>query len=93
MKNIMCWHCWTYAVGLIVAVLNYWLAETTPLPIVAWTSWLCAVGVMVLLAALFITNAIAGCYPWSPKVVDYHDDMKICPGQSVRIDIDLNEKH
>lgn len=40
-------------------------------------------------AELFYINAQAGCYPWSPAIVEYHDGMTICPGQGARMRIDL----
>ena len=30
---------------------------------------------------LLVLNARAGCYPWSPREVEYHDHMTLCPGQ------------
>lgn len=38
---------------------------------------------------LFYLNAKGGCFPWSPKEVEYHDNMTICPGQSTRMSIPL----
>jgi hypothetical protein len=35
--------------------------------------------------ALFYINARAGCWPWSPKVVPYHEGMTICPGQAAMV--------
>lgn len=35
----------------------------------------------------FWINADAGCWPWSPAEVEYHDGMTICPGQSARATI------
>jgi hypothetical protein len=39
-----------------------------------------------LLPWLFIIalNLGAGCPPWAPSVVEYHDGMTLCPGQSAR---------
>lgn len=37
--------------------------------------------------ALFVINASAGCWPWSPGDVEYHDGMTICPGQSAHLDL------
>lgn len=31
---------------------------------------------------IFYINARAGCWPWSPKMVEYHRGMTLCPGQS-----------
>ncbi len=28
-----------------------------------------------------VDNALAGCFPWAPKVVDYYPGMTLCPGQ------------
>jgi hypothetical protein len=36
---------------------------------------------------VFYVNARAGCWPWSPREVEYHDGMMICPGQSARATI------
>lgn len=43
-------------------------------------------------AFVFYLNAKAGCWPWSPKVVDYHEGMTICPGQSARATIIIQIK-
>ena len=31
---------------------------------------------------LFFINASYGCWPWSPKVVEYKPGMTLCPGQT-----------
>lgn len=36
---------------------------------------------------LFAINARAGCFPWSPKVVDYREGMTLCPGQIMRVPV------
>lgn len=36
---------------------------------------------------LFLLNAEAGCWPWSPTDALYRDGMTICPGQSVHVKI------
>jgi hypothetical protein len=33
---------------------------------------------------LLYINARAGCYPWSPAEVEFHEGMTICPGQRAR---------
>lgn len=33
---------------------------------------------------LFIANGQAGCWPWSPAVVELRPGMTICPGQTAR---------
>jgi len=35
---------------------------------------------------IFIINAKAGCWPWSPRVVEFRQGMTLCPGQSTRVD-------
>ena len=37
--------------------------------------------------ARLLINARAGCFPWSPREVEYHDGMTIFPGQSARMTI------
>jgi hypothetical protein len=32
--------------------------------------------------ALFIVNAFGGCFPWSPRDVQYYPGMTLCPGQT-----------
>lgn len=32
---------------------------------------------------LIVTNARAGCFPWSPAYVAYQPNMTLCPGQTV----------
>ena len=32
-------------------------------------------------AGLIASNALAGCWPWSPKVVEFYQGMTLCPGQ------------
>ena len=34
---------------------------------------------------LLAVNARAGCFPWSPPVVEFRQGMNICPGQVARI--------
>jgi len=52
---------------------------------------LTALGIALVLRGreivLLAINASAGCYPWSPKVVPYHDDMMLCPGQQTHVPI------
>jgi hypothetical protein len=49
-----------------------------------WIRWInLAVGFLIL--AIIGSNAIAGCYPWSPKTVIFHQGMTICPGQTTTI--------
>ena len=38
---------------------------------------------------LLVENAKGGCFPWSPAVVEYHEGMTLCPGQSVIITIKI----
>lgn len=44
---------------------------------------------------LFLINARAGCWPWSPKVVAYKPGMTLCPGQTavMRIELPNNGDH
>lgn len=42
--------------------------------------------------ALIVINAKGGCYPWSPREVEYHDGMTLCPGQSARTRIEIKVK-
>lgn len=37
---------------------------------------------VIFLASIFFINASAGCYPWSPKEVPFHQGMTLCPGQT-----------
>lgn len=39
--------------------------------------------------ALLWINARGGCYPWSPREVEYHDHMTLCPGQTARMHIPI----
>lgn len=34
---------------------------------------------------LFVINAKGGCFPWSPKEVEYYDGVTLCPGQSTSL--------
>ena len=36
---------------------------------------------------LFLINARAGCFPWTPPEVEYREGMTLCPGQSARMTI------
>lgn len=38
---------------------------------------------------LFFMNASAGCYPWSPKTVPFHQHMTLCPGQETTVPVEL----
>jgi hypothetical protein len=38
---------------------------------------------------LIAVNAWAGCYPWSPSVVEYVPHMTLCPGQTMLIRVPL----
>jgi hypothetical protein len=45
-----------------------------------------AIAAMVWLILLAI-NAAGGCYPWSPKDVEFHQGMTLCPGQTAHIEL------
>jgi hypothetical protein len=34
---------------------------------------------------IIVINARAGCWPWTPAVVDYREGMTFCPGQKAII--------
>jgi hypothetical protein len=44
-----------------------------------------ALGMLVI----FAINAAGGCYPWSPKDVEFHQGMTLCPGQTAHGTIKL----
>jgi hypothetical protein len=41
----------------------------------------------------FMVNAEYGCFPWSPAVVQYHDSMTVCPGQTVIVGIPVPNRN
>lgn len=47
--------------------------------------WACLIALLAIDLPRMLINASAGCWPWSPRVVEYHDNMTLCPGQRARI--------
>lgn len=52
------------------------------LPVLRWINL--AVGIFIIALVILSqgVSVMAGCYPWSPKTVSFHQNMTICPGQS-----------
>ena len=62
-----------------------------------WLLMICAV-MLIFDAAMAIypteivllwINAQAGCYPWSPKEVEFKQGMTLCPGQNAKMTIEI----
>lgn len=69
---------------------NRWLGRRRKIIIAVALAILMADAALALFrdrVALFIVNGRAGCWPWSSGVVEYHDGMTLCPGQSVELQI------
>ena len=62
-------------------MISIWtlIALTWAANVVLWTA-----GDRVI---LFVINARAGCWPWSPAEVEYYPGMTLCPGQTAKTTI------
>lgn len=73
----------TNAIIMIVSIVAniacfFWMRGSW----VRWVSFSAAVLPLIFFVLVLIGNASAGCYPWSPKEIEFHQGMTICPGQS-----------
>jgi hypothetical protein len=52
-----------------------------------WLNLVAGIVVLLVYGIAEIGNAVDGCYPWSPKEVEFRQGMTLCPGQSAMGDI------
>ena len=76
------------ALNAIVGAMNFALAimarKRSQRLIQASVSGVCA-GFLVLYVWTHVDDFRAGCWPWSPALVEYHPGMTLCPHQEVDV--------
>lgn len=74
--------------GTAVAAANFMAWYFLPSKI-RWLNFIVAMLIALVIVAIAVDNAASGCYPWSPKEVEFHQGMTICPSQSARFTIEV----
>jgi len=73
------------AVALVVNMWCFWGSKTGKELRWFHLTWAALAALaIILLGDIAISNIAAGCMPWAPTEVEFHQGMTICPGQTAK---------